>query len=120
METKEISENLYIDLDGKGNLVSMTIEHAKEKANISEVSYLQMDKIVAWHGAQARMKGSVLHNSIFYFPYLVIEIWRSAPLDSSLDSWKCLLKEIEVLKEKLVIEQWRFDPKLVVQPNPAC
>ena len=41
-ETKEISENLYIDLDEKGNLVSMTIEHAKEKANISEVSYLQM------------------------------------------------------------------------------
>jgi len=47
VETKEISENLYIDLDGRGNLVSMTIEHAKEKANISEVSYLQMDKIVA-------------------------------------------------------------------------
>jgi uncharacterized protein YuzE len=46
-ETKEISENLYIDLDGKGNLVSMTIEHAREKANISEVSYLQMDKVVA-------------------------------------------------------------------------
>lgn len=42
VETKEISENLYIDLDEKGNLVSMTIEHAKEKANISEVSYLQM------------------------------------------------------------------------------
>ena len=41
-ETKEISENLYIDLDEKGNLVSMTIEHAKEKANISEVSFLQM------------------------------------------------------------------------------
>ncbi len=37
VETKEISENLYIDLDGKGNLVSMTIEHAKEKANISKV-----------------------------------------------------------------------------------
>ena len=46
IETKEISKNLYIDLDGKGNLVSMTIEHAKEKANISEVSYLQMEKIV--------------------------------------------------------------------------
>jgi len=43
-ETKEISENLYIDLDGKGNLVSMTIEHAKEKAGISEVSFLQMEK----------------------------------------------------------------------------
>jgi uncharacterized protein YuzE len=46
-ETKEISENLYIDLDGRGNLVSMTIEHAKEKANIAEVSYLQMNKIPA-------------------------------------------------------------------------
>jgi uncharacterized protein YuzE len=45
-ETREISENLYIDIDGKGNLVSMTIEHAKEKANISEVSYLQIDQAV--------------------------------------------------------------------------
>ena len=42
VETKEISENLYIDFDEKGNLVSMTIEHAKEKANLSEVSFLQM------------------------------------------------------------------------------
>jgi uncharacterized protein YuzE len=42
--TKEISENLYIDLDEEGNLVSMTIEHAKERANISEVSFLQMVK----------------------------------------------------------------------------
>ncbi|MBI1746532.1 MAG: DUF2283 domain-containing protein [Acidobacteria bacterium] len=44
IETRAISENLYIDLDEKGNLVSMTIEHAKEKANISELSYLQMEK----------------------------------------------------------------------------
>ncbi len=41
-ETQEVSENLYIDLDEKGNLVSMTIEHAKENANIGEVSFLQM------------------------------------------------------------------------------
>jgi uncharacterized protein YuzE len=47
LETKEISENLYIDLDGKGNLVSMTIEHAKQKANITEVSYLQMERSIA-------------------------------------------------------------------------
>ena len=32
-ETQEISEYLYIDLDEKGNLVSMTIEHAKENAS---------------------------------------------------------------------------------------
>jgi len=44
VETREISRNLYIDLDGKGNLVSMTIEHAQEQANISEVSFLQMEK----------------------------------------------------------------------------
>lgn len=47
VETKEITENLYIDLDGKGNLVSMTIEHAKEQANISELSFLQMGKRTA-------------------------------------------------------------------------
>ena len=43
-ETKEITEDLYIDLDEKGNLVSMTIERAKKQANISEVSFLQMVK----------------------------------------------------------------------------
>jgi uncharacterized protein YuzE len=42
-ETREISENLHIDLSEKGNLVSMTIEHAKEQASISEVSFLQME-----------------------------------------------------------------------------
>ncbi len=44
-ETKEISENLYIDLDQQGRLVSMTIEHAKEQAGISEISFLQMDRV---------------------------------------------------------------------------
>ncbi len=29
-ETKEINENIYIDLDGSGNLVAMTIEHARQ------------------------------------------------------------------------------------------
>jgi len=43
-ETKEISENLYIDLDKKGNLVNMTIEHARKKAGMAEVSFLQMEK----------------------------------------------------------------------------
>jgi uncharacterized protein YuzE len=44
VETKEITENLYIDLDENGNLVSMTIEHAKKQAHISEISFLQMEK----------------------------------------------------------------------------
>jgi uncharacterized protein YuzE len=46
-ETKEVSEDVYLDLDAKGALVSMTVEHAKERANISEVSFVQMDKAVA-------------------------------------------------------------------------
>ncbi|NMW20167.1 MAG: DUF2283 domain-containing protein [Chlorobiaceae bacterium] len=37
VETREISENIYIDIDEKGNLVSMTIEHAKENAEIMGV-----------------------------------------------------------------------------------
>jgi uncharacterized protein YuzE len=46
-ETKEVSEDVYIDLDAQGALVSMTVEHAKERANISEVSFLQMERVVA-------------------------------------------------------------------------
>lgn len=46
-ETKEINENIYIDLDKDGNLVSMTIEHAKKQANLMELSYYQMDESIA-------------------------------------------------------------------------
>ena len=46
-ETKEINENIYIDLDGEGNLVAMTIEHASTQANILEFSYQQMKKSAA-------------------------------------------------------------------------
>jgi uncharacterized protein YuzE len=42
VETKEIADNLYVDLDEKGGLVSMTIERADKQANISEVSFLRM------------------------------------------------------------------------------
>ena len=41
-ETKEISENVYVDLDANGNLVSMTIEHARQNANLPEVAYEAM------------------------------------------------------------------------------
>ncbi len=33
VETKEIIENVYIDLDSEGNLINMTIEHAKKNAD---------------------------------------------------------------------------------------
>lgn len=38
-ETREISENVYIDIDEKGNLVNMTIEHAKVTAQLPDISY---------------------------------------------------------------------------------
>jgi len=41
-QTKEINENIYVDLDADGNLVNMTIEHASSQANIAEVAYEQM------------------------------------------------------------------------------
>ncbi|MFH0925318.1 MAG: DUF2283 domain-containing protein [bacterium] len=41
-ETKDINEDVLIDLDEQGNLVGMTIEHAKTKANLSEFAYQQV------------------------------------------------------------------------------
>ena len=46
-ETKEINENIYIDLGKDGKLISMTIEHAKEQATIKEFSYLEIEKEIA-------------------------------------------------------------------------
>jgi uncharacterized protein YuzE len=43
-ETKEINENIYIDLDESGNLVAMTIEHARMQANLPFLSYDQIEE----------------------------------------------------------------------------
>jgi uncharacterized protein YuzE len=43
-ETKEINENIYIDLDTSGNLVAMTIDHARKQAILSHLSYEQIEK----------------------------------------------------------------------------
>ncbi|MCC6356118.1 MAG: DUF2283 domain-containing protein [Verrucomicrobiae bacterium] len=37
-ETREVSENVLVDLDDDGNLVSMTVEHASERARLPEVA----------------------------------------------------------------------------------
>jgi uncharacterized protein YuzE len=37
-ETREISENVYVDLDKDGHLVSMTIEHAARRAALPAVT----------------------------------------------------------------------------------
>lgn len=38
-ESKEINENIYIDIDLNGNLVSMTVEHAKESGALNKLVY---------------------------------------------------------------------------------
>jgi uncharacterized protein YuzE len=41
-ETREITENIYVDLDSQCNLVSMTVEHAKSNARLPEFSYQEI------------------------------------------------------------------------------
>jgi uncharacterized protein YuzE len=41
-ETREISEDIYVDLDPDGKLVSMTIEHARTAAAIKELSFQEI------------------------------------------------------------------------------
>ena len=47
LETREITNNVYIDVDAQGNLVSMTIEHAKQRTTLPEVVVEQFDQGVA-------------------------------------------------------------------------
>lgn len=44
--SKEINENIYIDLDASGSLVAMTIEHVHEQASLPYLSYEQIEKQV--------------------------------------------------------------------------
>ncbi len=39
VETRELNENLYIDLDQDGQVVSITIEHASQRADMREFFY---------------------------------------------------------------------------------
>ena len=43
-ETKEINENIYIDLDASGNLVALTIEHARQQASLPSIFFGQIEK----------------------------------------------------------------------------
>ena len=42
VETRDLNENILIELDKDGCLVSMTVEHAKRQANIDDFSYHQV------------------------------------------------------------------------------
>ncbi|MBF0102342.1 MAG: DUF2283 domain-containing protein [Desulfobacterales bacterium] len=44
VETREINENIYMDFDKQGNIVSMTIEHAHTNAQLQEFSYCEVNR----------------------------------------------------------------------------
>jgi len=56
-ETKEINENIYIDLDRSGNLVAMTIEHARQQASLPSLSYEQIETGLTAKFGQRAAKG---------------------------------------------------------------
>lgn len=42
VETRELNENIYLDLDSQGRVVSMTIEHASQSTDVEEFIYQRM------------------------------------------------------------------------------
>ena len=42
VDTQEINENTYLDLDVEGNIVAMTLEHAQTITNVLEFSFQQI------------------------------------------------------------------------------
>ena len=39
VETRDVNENVLLELDEDGRVVSMTIEHAKQQTDVGEFSY---------------------------------------------------------------------------------
>lgn len=39
VETYDLNENMLVEVDKQGRVVSMTVEHAKEQMDISEFTY---------------------------------------------------------------------------------
>jgi uncharacterized protein YuzE len=46
VETREVNENIYVDLDSRGRVVSMTIEHAGQSADMNEFLYQRFPSAV--------------------------------------------------------------------------
>ena len=44
-ETRDLDENTLVEFDAKGNLVNMTIEHARERADLANFSFQQVSAV---------------------------------------------------------------------------
>ena len=43
-ETRELSEDVYLDLDETGHVVSITVEHASLRGDLSEMTFKRINK----------------------------------------------------------------------------
>ena len=43
-ETRELSEDVYLDLDKTGHVVSITVEHASLRSDLSEMTFQRINK----------------------------------------------------------------------------
>lgn len=41
-ETRELSEDIYLDLDPRGHVVAITVEHASVRGDLSEFSFQRL------------------------------------------------------------------------------
>ena len=41
-DTRDLDENTLLELDASGNICAITVEHASERADISQFSYEQL------------------------------------------------------------------------------
>ena len=41
-ETRELSEDVYLDVDASGQVVSITVEHASSRGDMSEISFQRL------------------------------------------------------------------------------
>lgn len=39
VDSYDLNENVLVEVDAQGNVVSMTIEHAKQQTNVNEFTY---------------------------------------------------------------------------------
>jgi uncharacterized protein YuzE len=44
-ETKDLNENVLIEMDQDGNIVSLTIEHARQQTEIGNFSFNQVESV---------------------------------------------------------------------------
>ena len=47
VETQELDENIYLDLDNQGHVVSITVEHASQSTNVDEFLYQRIPAMAA-------------------------------------------------------------------------